>query len=102
MASLYGLKTQPAITKTLISIWGADPSGRRLNALLVALARDPLLRDTASVIANAMVGSQVQRLQTEAALQWRSPWSDERKNDSIARAKLQRHLDPKRASVRTR
>lgn len=55
MASLYGLKTQPAITKTLISIWGADPSGRRLNALLVALARDPLLRDTASVIANAMV-----------------------------------------------
>lgn len=73
MASLYGLNSQPAITKTLLSIWGADPSGRRLNALLVALARDPLLRDTASVIANAMVGSQVQRSQIEAALHGAHP-----------------------------
>jgi hypothetical protein len=73
MASLYGLSTQPAITKTLFKIWRADPQGRRLNALIVALARDPLLRDSASVIARAGIGSQVHRSEVEAALRSANP-----------------------------
>jgi hypothetical protein len=60
MASLYGLGDQPPLTKTLIRIWKSDVQGRRLQALLVALARDPLLRETAAVLFTGSVGQTLQ------------------------------------------
>ena len=61
LASLYGLSDQPPLTKALMSLWRSDVAGRRLNALLVALARDPLLRETAPVVLNGAVGHALQR-----------------------------------------
>jgi len=68
LMSLYGLGTQPAIAKTLLGLWHLDTEGRRLNALLVALSRDPLLRDTAEVVVTAPIGAQVHRSQLETAI----------------------------------
>ena len=56
MVSLYGLSDQPPLTKALVRIWENDIQGRRLQALLVALARDPLLRETAPVVIAGSVG----------------------------------------------
>ena len=68
MVSLYGLNAQPALTKVLLGLWMNDPAGRRLNCLLVSLARDPLLRDTAQTVIRTPVGAQLRRDQVEAAL----------------------------------
>ena len=56
LASLYGLLDQPPLTKTLLRMWPKDPPSRRLQALLVALARDPLFRETALAIMSGSVG----------------------------------------------
>ena len=42
LASLYGLLDQRPLTKALLKMWPNDVQGRRLRALLVALARDPI------------------------------------------------------------
>lgn len=68
LTALYGLKAQPPITKTLLTLWKFDQPGRRLNALLVALARDPLLRDTARVVLNGSIGDRIHRSSFESAL----------------------------------
>jgi hypothetical protein len=54
--ALYAIETMPAITKTLASLWKSDGKGRPLLALLCALARDPLLRDSAIPVLHAPVG----------------------------------------------
>ena len=56
LASLYGLLDEPPLTKALLKLWPCDVKGRRLQALLVALARDPFLRETASAIMSGSVG----------------------------------------------
>lgn len=61
LVSLYGLVDQPPLTKALMKIWKTDIQGRRLQALLVALARDPLLRETAPVVMTGSVGQSLQR-----------------------------------------
>src|SRR5690606_34009133 len=61
LASLYGLGGQPPLTKALMRMWENDIPGRRLMALLVALARDPLLRETAPVVMSGSVGQCLQR-----------------------------------------
>ena len=68
MAALYGLVSQPPLTRALFALWHSDPVGRRLQAMLVALARDPLLRDTAAVIVDGPPGSALRRPSFEAAL----------------------------------
>ena len=68
MVSLYGLNAQPALTKVLMSLWTNDPGGRRLNCLLVSLARDPLLRDTAQAVVRTPIGAHLLRNQVESAL----------------------------------
>lgn len=60
LCSLYGLVNQPPLTKALLKIWQRDVQGRRLQALLVALARDPLLRVTAPAIMSGAVGQSLQ------------------------------------------
>jgi hypothetical protein len=66
MVSLYGLNTQPPLTRALMGLWREDPEGRRLNCMLVALARDPLLRVTAPVLKKVQIGGQLHRQEIEA------------------------------------
>tara|TARA_R110000782_G_scaffold270471_1_gene371542 strand:+ start:54904 stop:55722 length:819 start_codon:yes stop_codon:yes gene_type:complete len=73
MASLYGLNTQPALTKVFMGLWREDLAGRRLNGLLIALARDPLLRDSASIVLGTPIGSQLHRQQVETAFNTAHP-----------------------------
>ena len=73
LASLYGLSAQPTITRVLLGLWTADVPGRRLNALLVALSRDPLLRDTVDEVIPVSTGVQVHRSQVEHAIHARYP-----------------------------
>jgi hypothetical protein len=61
MVTLFGLVQQPPLTKALLKLWQSDVEGRRLEALLVALARDPLLRKSASVVLNGSIGQNLQR-----------------------------------------
>jgi hypothetical protein len=68
MTSLYGLIEQPPLTMALFKLWHSDPEGHRLQALLVALARDPLLRETAKVVLNQPVGQVLERPLFEEAL----------------------------------
>ena len=49
----------PPISKTLFALWPLEPEARPMLALLCALARDPLLRDSASAIFEAPVGEPV-------------------------------------------
>ncbi|MCB9617771.1 MAG: hypothetical protein H6722_35495 [Sandaracinus sp.] len=50
LAELYGLDPRLPIFRVLRRVWQIDEPGRPLSALLVALARDPLLRSTAPVV----------------------------------------------------
>jgi hypothetical protein len=54
--ALYGIGKMPVITKALASLWQRDRQGQPLLALLCALARDPLLRDTAKPVLDTPVG----------------------------------------------
>jgi hypothetical protein len=54
--ALYAIEAMPAITKVLAALWKLDSRGRPLLALLCALARDPLLRDSAEPVLHAPVG----------------------------------------------
>ena len=68
LASLYGLLDQPPLTKALLKIWARDVQGHRLQALLVALARDPLLRITAPSVMSGLMGQSLQYPQLRDAL----------------------------------
>ena len=68
LASLYGLLEQPPLTRALLMMWPSDVQGRRLRALLVALARDPLLRVTAPAIMAGSVGQSLQYPRLQDAL----------------------------------
>ena len=61
MASLYGLTEQPPLTTAFLKLWRSDAEGHPLQALLVALARDPLLRETAVVVMKRAIGYNLQR-----------------------------------------
>ena len=68
MSSLYGLMEQPPLTKAFLRFWQSDYEGHRLHALLVSLARDPMLRETAHVILGGATGQNLQRPMFEEAL----------------------------------
>ena len=78
LVALYGLGGRTPITKVLLALWKADPAGRRPLALLVALARDPLLRDSAIAVVDGAIGSPVQRpiFETELSTAHPGRWSD--------------------------
>jgi hypothetical protein len=56
---LYGIETMPPIPRVFAALWRLDRKGWPLLALLCALARDPLLRDTATTVLDAPVGTSV-------------------------------------------
>jgi len=68
LCSLYGFIDQPQLTKVFLKLWHHDQEGHRLLALLVSLARDPILRETATVVLTGSVGQSLQRPLFEAAL----------------------------------
>jgi hypothetical protein len=108
MVSLYGLNAQLALTKLLMGLWTKDPSGRRLNSLLVALARDPLLRDSAPAVLNSPIGSQLHRQQVETAFNTAHP---DRMSEKMVRSLAQNcnaswtqsgHLEGRAKKIRRR
>lgn len=61
LSELYGLEPTLPIFRALRRVWSVDENSRPLLALLVALARDPLLRATAPNIISLSVGAEFQR-----------------------------------------
>ncbi|MFC3430946.1 hypothetical protein [Sphingobium fuliginis] len=108
MVSLYGLNAQPALSKVLMRLWTEDLAGRRLNCLLVALARDPLLRDSAPVVLETPKGTQLYRQQVETAFNAAHP---DRMSEKMVRSLAQNcnaswtqsgHLEGRAKKIRRR
>jgi hypothetical protein len=61
LSELYGLDPGIPIFRILRRLWETDSDGRPLLALLCALARDPLLRSTASAVLPMQPGQELLR-----------------------------------------
>ncbi len=61
LAELYCLDRSIPIFRLLLRVWNFDPAGQALTALLVALARDPLLRSTAGSVLDLRAGQSFDR-----------------------------------------
>ncbi len=59
LRALYGLGADALISSALVRLWKLDAESRPLLAMLCALARDPLLRDSAEVVMPAPIGASV-------------------------------------------
>lgn len=59
LRELYGLDPRLAVFRCLRQLWDSDPVGRPVLAVLCACARDPILRASARVIAEAPLASVV-------------------------------------------
>ena len=57
LTELYGLDGRLLLFRALRSLWGRHLSSRPLLALLLALARDPLLRATAGAVITTPSGT---------------------------------------------
>ena len=68
LTELYGLDARLLLFRVLRSLWGPHETGRPLLALLLALARDPLLRATARSIAATPCGHELARQAMKDAL----------------------------------
>jgi hypothetical protein len=71
--SLYAMEAMPPLTRVLFALWRLDRGGRPMLALLCALARDPLLRDSASTVLQSPVGMAVRWPMIAAALEEQHP-----------------------------
>jgi hypothetical protein len=61
LGELYGLDPKLPLFRVLRHLWAIDEPGQPLLALLCAIARDPLLRSTASVVLDLPVGAELVR-----------------------------------------
>ena len=61
LTELYGANRRLLLFRVLGDLWQRDEISRPLLALLLALARDPLLRATASVVLRSPYGQEVRR-----------------------------------------
>ncbi len=68
LGELYGLDPKYPIFRILRRLWAVDEPGRPLLALLVAMARDPLLAATAPSIISLLVGMELHREPVKTAL----------------------------------
>ncbi len=59
LSTLYGLKKPLPVQAVMLKLWPHNAAGNPLLALLCTLAREPLLRDTASIIFKAPIGTAV-------------------------------------------
>ena len=79
LSELYGLDARLILFRALRDLWASHESSRPLLALLLALARDPLLRATARAVADTPVGHEFGRQSVKDAL---SDAVGERLNDA--------------------
>lgn len=68
LSALYGLDPNLALFRVLRRLWRIDEPAQPLLALMVALARDPLLRSTQAFILAKEIGSTVPRGELEGLL----------------------------------
>jgi hypothetical protein len=68
LGELYGLDPSVPLFRSMRRLWGMDERGRPLLALLLAMARDPLLRVTAPAIIAMQPGQELGRQQITDAL----------------------------------
>jgi len=68
MATLYALDLANPIFRALRRLWALNEAAQPLLALVVALARDPLLRGTQPFILRQAAGAEVPRVAVEAYL----------------------------------
>jgi len=68
LGELYGLDLEIPLFRILRNLWDRDENGRPLLAILVSMARDPLLLATAPSIISLQPGAEFSRDQTKAAL----------------------------------
>lgn len=70
---LYAVASPVPITAVMASLWWLDADGRPLLALLTALARDPLLRDSAAAVQPAPQGTPIRWPNIAAAFEAQYP-----------------------------
>lgn len=68
LIELYSLDARVALFRVLRDLWGRRETSRPLLALLLALARDPLLRATAGAVVRTPVGHEFARQTMKDAL----------------------------------
>jgi len=68
LTELYALEPDVILFRVMRDLWDRDPDERPLMALLVALARDPLLRTTANSVISAPAGESFDRRPMKKAL----------------------------------
>jgi len=68
ISELYGVDPRVPLFLVLRRLWDLDPTGRPLLALLVALARDPLLRATANYVLALPEGAEVSSVEFLASI----------------------------------
>jgi hypothetical protein len=68
LMALYGLDPSLAVFRAFRKLWAADPLGRPLLALCVAIARDPLLHSSIPFIVSKRPGEKVTREEIERVL----------------------------------
>ena len=61
LSELYGLDPRLSLFRVLRRLWAIDEPGRPLLALLSSLARDPLLRSTATPVLKLPMGAELMR-----------------------------------------
>ncbi len=70
---LYGVGSKDALWRVLCALWQRDIASRPLIALLIALARDPMLRDGSAAVLDASPGERVRWPAIAAAFDQISP-----------------------------
>lgn len=80
LSELYSLDPQVTLFRLLRRLWPMDAGSQPQLAILVALARDPLLRCSAAAVLNLKIGEEFSRADAEAALR---TGTEGRLNDSI-------------------
>lgn len=69
LSELYGLDPEIPLFRVFRRLWDLDPQGRSLLALLMAIARDPLLAATVEPVISLPIGSEFQRDAVREGLQ---------------------------------
>lgn len=73
LVELYGLDDKLCLFRVFRRLWQQDAEARAVLALTLALARDPLLRLSRSVILSKQPGDKVERLEMEDVLNHADP-----------------------------
>jgi hypothetical protein len=73
LRQLYGVGGSDPIWHVLRKLWSRDPAGRPLLALLTALARDPMFRNSAAAVLTAAPGERVRWPAVVAAFEATEP-----------------------------